>query len=76
MYCVPNSGKRFALASCKSKENATIFDDFEELLEYRNIINNLTDDYGVATAERKCGSSFIVTCNRIIITSNNPPPTW
>ena len=76
MYLVPNAGKRFALATCKSKENAIVFDDFDELLEYRKIINNLTDDYAVATAERKCGSSFIVTANRVIITSNNPPPAW
>ena len=53
-----------------------VWDDFSELLEYRSIINNLTDDWGICTAERKGGASFAVECNRVIITSNEPPPAW
>ena len=67
---VPQSGPRFALATAQSKEHAMVFDD---LLPYRNKVNNLTDDFGVTTAEKKGGQSFIVRANRVIITSNNPP---
>ena len=47
---VPQSGPRFALATAQSKEHAVVFDD---LLPYRNIINNLTDDFGVTMEEKK-----------------------
>lgn len=58
-------------------EKYILFEDFTklQLMKYRLTINQLTDMFGMTTCERKGANHVVVTCEKVIITSNEPPPT-
>lgn len=58
-------------------EQYLLFEDFtpEQLMRFRLNINQLTDMFGFTTSERKCNSHVVVSCKKLIVTSNFPPPT-
>lgn len=75
-YQVPEGNTIFAFHSWKH-EPFILFEDISatEFLHFRNKVNQLCDEHGLCFVQTKGGGSKLVTCFKLIVTSNNPPPS-
>lgn len=74
-YQVPEGSSTFAFHSWQN-EPYILFEDVSdvEFLHYRNKVNQLCDEHGLCFAQTKGGGSKLITCDRVIVTSNYEPP--
>lgn len=75
-FQVPEGNSTFALHSWKN-EPFILFEDIsgDQFLHFRNKINQLCDEHGLCFAQTKGGGSRLIQCEKVIVTSNYPPPT-
>lgn len=79
-YQVPEGNSTFAFHSWKN-EPYILFEDISDadFLHFRNKVNQLCDEHGLCFAQTKGGGSKLITCEKVIVTSNYDPPseeTW
>lgn len=74
-FQVPEGNSTFSLHSWKN-EPFILFEDIsaDQFLHFRNKINQLCDEHGLCFAQTKGGGSRLVQCEKVIVTSNYPPP--
>ena len=75
-YQVPEGNSTFAFHSWKN-EPFILFEDISDhqFLHYRNKVNQLTDEHGLCFSQTKGGGSRLIQCEKVIVTSNYPPPS-
>lgn len=75
-YQVPEGNSTFAFHSWKN-EPFILFEDVSDtdFVHFRNKINQLCDEHGLCFAQTKGGGSKLITCEKVIVTSNYDPPT-
>lgn len=75
-YQVPEGNSTFAFHSWKN-ERFILFEDVSnvEFLHFRNKVNQLCDEHGLCFAQTKGGGSKLITCEKLIVTSNFAPPS-
>lgn len=75
-YQVPEGNSTFAFHSWKN-EPFILFEDIADtdFLHFRNKVNQLCDEHGLCFAQTKGGGSKLITCQKVIVTSNYDPPT-
>lgn len=75
-YQVPEGSTTFAFHSWKD-EPFILFEDVSDtdFLHFRNKVNQLCDEHGLCFAQTKGGGSKLITCEKVIVTSNFDPPT-
>lgn len=75
-YQVPEGNSTFAFHSWKN-EPFILFEDISDtdFLHFRNKVNQLCDEHGLCFAQTKGGGSKLITCQKVIVTSNYDPPT-
>lgn len=75
-YQVPEGNSTFAFHSWKN-EPFILFEDISnvDFLHFRNKVNQLCDEHGLCFAQTKGGGSKLITCEKLIVTSNFLPPS-
>lgn len=75
-FQVPEGNSTFAFHSWKN-EPFILFEDISnvDFLHFRNKVNQLCDEHGLCFAQTKGGGSKLITCSKLIVTSNFLPPT-
>lgn len=74
-FQVPEGNSTFAFHSWKN-EPYILFEDISDndFLHFRNKVNQLCDEHGLCFAQTKGGGSRLITCQKVIVTSNYGPP--
>lgn len=75
-YQVPEGNSTFAFHSWKN-EPFILFEDISnvDFLHFRNKVNQLCDEHGLCFAQTKGSGSKLITCEKVIVTSNFLPPS-
>lgn len=76
-FHMPKVINQFCFTSWEQPNRNVVFEDVErqEMIKHSRMINELTDDRAMTVGERKGGDHFVVHARKVIITSNDPPPT-